>query len=268
MGDGNETGRATEAESAMMAELARSGSLAERSAWAAKWAARVTAADAAVLFVLDPGQATLVSTGAFGEAASRSLHKTAFRDGGLAAEVLRERGIRVVREDAADPLVAALPSRASTALVAPLLLEKGAAGIVVVGLSRGARARAPHGPRAVPAPRGGVRRSGPRGGGADGRPPGCHRAPDEPLRRHEGVRLDDRTRRALHARRAQGCGFRRRRGRVALVLRLREGRRLSGRHGYQRELRRCKSARLRRGVPRGRRPRGSHDPEEERDRGR
>jgi RND family efflux transporter MFP subunit len=134
MGDVNETGRATEAESAMLAELARAGSLAERSAWAARWAARIVAADSAVLFVVDPGQSTLVSTGAFGETAMRSKRKTASREEGLAAEVLRERETRIVRGDAADPLVVALPRRATTALVAPLPLEKGAAGIVVLGL--------------------------------------------------------------------------------------------------------------------------------------
>jgi RND family efflux transporter MFP subunit len=134
MGDVEGTGRAAEAESAMLAELARAGSLAERSAWAARWAARLVAADSAVLFVVDPGQSTLVSTGAFGETATRGKRKTASREEGLAAEVLRERETRIVRGDAADPLVVALPRRATTALVAPLPLEKGAAGIVVLGL--------------------------------------------------------------------------------------------------------------------------------------
>jgi RND family efflux transporter MFP subunit len=135
MGDVEGTGRAAEAESAMLAELARAGNLAERSAWAARWAARLTAADAAVLFVVDPARATLVSTGAFGEGAARSLRKTASREEGLAAEVLRDRGTRLVRGNSVDPLVVALPGRAATALVAPLPLEKGAAGIVVLGLS-------------------------------------------------------------------------------------------------------------------------------------
>ncbi len=134
MADVEGTGRAAEAELAMLAELARAGNLAERSAWAARWAARLAAADAAVLFVVDPVHATLVSTGAFGEAATKSLRKTVSREEGLAAEVLRDRGARLVRGDAVDPLVAALPVRAATALVAPLLLEKGAAGIVVLGL--------------------------------------------------------------------------------------------------------------------------------------
>ena len=134
MGDVNGTGRAAEAELHMLAELARTGNLAERSSWAAKWSAKLAAADAAVLFLVDPVQATLVSTGAFGEGASKSLRKTVSREGGLAADVLRERGIRVVRGDAADPLVAALPVPAATALVAPLLLERGAAGIVVLGM--------------------------------------------------------------------------------------------------------------------------------------
>ncbi len=135
MVDVNATGRAGEAEFAMLAELARAGNLAERSAWAARWAARLTDADAAVLFVVDPVHATLVSTGAFGEGATRSLRKVASREEGLAADVLRDRGARLVRGDTADPLVAALPVRAATALVAPLLLEKGAAGIVVLGLA-------------------------------------------------------------------------------------------------------------------------------------
>ncbi len=128
---------AAEAEVAMLAELARCAGLGERSTWAARWAARLSGADTAVLFVADPAQALLVCTGASGEEAAKSLRRTVSRETGLARDVLHDRGARMVRLDEiasiADPLVQTLPAGAAAVLVAPLLLERGAAGIVGLG---------------------------------------------------------------------------------------------------------------------------------------
>ena len=108
---------AAEVEDAMLAELARCTGLGERSMWAARWAARLSGADTAVLFVVDPAQAALICTGASGDAAAKSLRRAFPRETGLARDVLRDRGARLVRTDEiaslADPLVQAVPGGAA-----------------------------------------------------------------------------------------------------------------------------------------------------------
>ena len=125
-----------EVEAAMLAELARCESLGEKSAWAARWAAKIAGADASLVFAGDPLQPTLVCTGAFGEGAVKSLRRTVSRETGLARDVLRDRGARLIRREEiaslGDPLLKELPGGAEGAILAPLLLEKGTAGLVVL----------------------------------------------------------------------------------------------------------------------------------------
>jgi len=130
-------GRETpEVEAAVLAELARCESLGEKSAWAARWAAKLAGADASLVFAGDPLQTTLVSTGAFGEGAAKNLRRTVSRESGLARDVLRDRGARLIRREEiaslADPLLGDLPEGAGGTIVAPLPLERGAAGLVVL----------------------------------------------------------------------------------------------------------------------------------------
>jgi RND family efflux transporter MFP subunit len=126
----------TEVEAAALAELARCESLGEKSAWAARWAATLAGADASLVFAGDPAQATLVCTGAFGEGAAKSLRRIVSRETGLARDVLLERGARLIRREEiaslADPLLKELPGSAEEAILAPLPLEKGTAGLVVL----------------------------------------------------------------------------------------------------------------------------------------
>src|SRR5207344_40849 len=114
-----------EADAAMLAELARCTGLAERSAWAARWACRISGADEGVLFVADPARAALLCTGTSGESAAKSTRKSVSSGSGLARDVLRDRATRVVRTDEAafrsDPLVLAVGSGASAIAVSPLL---------------------------------------------------------------------------------------------------------------------------------------------------
>ena len=125
-----------EVEAATLAELARCESLGEKSAWAARWAAKIAGADASLVFAGDPLQPTLVCTGAFGERAAKSLRRTVSRETGLARDVLRDRGARLIRREEiaslGDPLLKELPGGAEGAILAPLLLEKGTVGLVVL----------------------------------------------------------------------------------------------------------------------------------------
>lgn len=127
---------AAEAEAAMLAELARCDSLGEKSAWAARWAAKLAEADASLVFAGDPVQPTLVCTGAFGEGAAKNLRRTVSRETGLARDVLHDRGARLIRREEitslADPLLRDLPGGVAGAILAPLPLENGTAGLVVL----------------------------------------------------------------------------------------------------------------------------------------
>jgi RND family efflux transporter MFP subunit len=127
-----------ETEAAMLAELARCTGLGERSTWAARWACRLSGADAGGVFVLDPVRSALLCTGVSGEAAARSLRRSVPSNSGLARDVLRDRATRVVRVDEAgareDPLVLAVSAGAAAVCVSPLPLERGAAGVVALGL--------------------------------------------------------------------------------------------------------------------------------------
>ncbi|HEY3350440.1 MAG TPA: GAF domain-containing protein [Thermoanaerobaculia bacterium] len=135
-----ETGRreSGETDAAMLAEFVRCTGLGERSTWAARWACRLSGADAGGIFVLDTVRSSLLCTGVFGEAAARSLRRSVPSNSGLARDVLRDRATRVVRVDEAgareDPLVLAVSAGAAAVCVSPLPLERGAAGVVALGL--------------------------------------------------------------------------------------------------------------------------------------
>jgi RND family efflux transporter MFP subunit len=125
-------------DAAMLAELARCAGASDRAAWAARWASRLCGAENAVLFVLDSARSTLVAAGASGDAAAKILRRSVPSNAGLARDVLRDRATRVVRADdpgvASDALVTAVKAGTSAVCVAPLLLERGAAGVVALGL--------------------------------------------------------------------------------------------------------------------------------------
>jgi len=102
-------------ETIALVELARCETLAQRAAWAARFSARATGADAALLYLADPAQPGFVCAGAWGEETARRLRRTAGRDKGLARDLLRDRVPRLVRggEAAADPLLEGLPPGAA-----------------------------------------------------------------------------------------------------------------------------------------------------------
>jgi RND family efflux transporter MFP subunit len=136
MGDANGTGRAAEAEAGALGELARCETVAQKAAWGARWSARVSGADAALVFGIDVPTGGWIALGAFGEGAAQGLRRVIPRDAGVTREVVRERTPRVLRRSekssASDPLVSSLPESGGVVLVAPLLLDKGAAGVVAL----------------------------------------------------------------------------------------------------------------------------------------
>ncbi len=140
MGDVGETGRAAEAESGALAELARCETVAQKAAWAARWCARLSGADEALVFGVDTPSGGWIALGASGAGAAKGLRRVVPRDGGVVREVTRSRTPRVLRRDDAslgsDPMVSLLPEGPGTVLVAPLLPDKDAAGVVALSFGR------------------------------------------------------------------------------------------------------------------------------------
>ena len=141
MGDVNGTGHGAEAEAGALGELARCETVVQKAAWAARWCARLSGADAALVFAVHAPTGGWIALGASGEGAAKGLQRVVSRDSGVAREVARSRAARVVRRDDAaavsDPLLSALPAGSGAILVAPLLLDKGAAGAVALSFRQG-----------------------------------------------------------------------------------------------------------------------------------
>jgi RND family efflux transporter MFP subunit len=122
-------------ETPVLADLARCETLAQRAAWAARFSARASGADAALLYLADPVQPGFICAGAWGEETARRLRGTAGRDAGLARELVSDRVPRLLRgADAAaeDPLLEGLPEDAAAYLVAPLLEGKTVFGLLAL----------------------------------------------------------------------------------------------------------------------------------------
>ena len=122
-------------ETIALIELARCETLAQRAAWAARFSARATGADAALLYLADSAQPGFVCAGAWGEETARRLRRTAGRDTGLARDLLRDRVPRLLRGGeaaAADPLLEGLPQGAAAYLGAPLLEGKSVFGLLTL----------------------------------------------------------------------------------------------------------------------------------------
>lgn len=132
MGDVNGPGRAPEAESGALGELARCETVAQKAAWAARWCARLSGADEALVFGSDASSGGWIALGASGAGATKSLRRVVPRDAGALREAVRSRAPRVLRrgdpDAGSDPIVSLLPEGPGSVVVAPLLLDKGVAG--------------------------------------------------------------------------------------------------------------------------------------------
>jgi RND family efflux transporter MFP subunit len=136
MGDADDTGRAAEAEPGALAELARCETVSQTAAWAARWCARLSGAEDVLVFGVDAPTGGWIALGASGAGATTSLRRVVARDEGVAREAVRSRTPRALRRGDAtsrlDPLVSLLPDGPGSALIAPLLLDKGAAGVAAL----------------------------------------------------------------------------------------------------------------------------------------
>jgi RND family efflux transporter MFP subunit len=118
-----------------LAELARCETPAQRAGWVARFSARVTEADAALLYLND-ASGNLVCAGAWGEETARRLRRSAGRDSALAREATQGRlPILLRRGDPrahADAVLQGFPPHAAAWAVAPLVAEKTALGLLAL----------------------------------------------------------------------------------------------------------------------------------------
>jgi RND family efflux transporter MFP subunit len=130
------SGRAAEAESGALGELARCETVAQKAAWAARWCARISGADAALILGVDGPSGGWIVLGASGEGVAKNLRRVVPRDVGAVREAARSRAPRVLRRNDAssnsDPIVSLLPEGSGSVLVAPLLLDKSTAGVAAL----------------------------------------------------------------------------------------------------------------------------------------
>ena len=173
MGDGNETGRATEAESAMLAELARCREPRRALGLGGGWAARVSGADGARPLRPGSGPGDARLRRARPARRHRGAAPDASRDGGLAPEVLRDRANPGRARTTPGPPRRRAPLRGRPTALVSRSCSSGERPASSSSASREAPARARlTAPRAVPAPRGGVRRLA-RAAEGGRRPPGA-----------------------------------------------------------------------------------------------
>jgi GAF domain-containing protein len=114
----------TEAEA--LGELARCENLAQTAGWAAKWSARIAAADGALVWTSDTANQSFACVAAEGEGTKPFLRRSVPRDKGIVHELLRDkRPSTIDRKDfqADDLLLKGLPAAIQTTIAIPLEAE-------------------------------------------------------------------------------------------------------------------------------------------------
>ena len=252
-----------DAQVSALAELALCENLAQTSGWAARWSASMAGADATLLWAPDTVHPLFLCIGAEGEGVEKFLRRSAPRDSGYIRDLVRDRQpIVLTGEELAtnDPFVRGLPGYRACIAV-PLEAEGLVVGLLAIFFTEMpdaevALARLEALSRAGGAGAG----TGPARRAQDGRHAPRDRAAHEPLRPVQGVRLDDRRRRAVRSHRSQGRRLRHGRDGLPLDARRRRRRHRRGHRG-QRELRcRVSAGGRRRHARRRRHRRPAGDP--------
>ena len=120
-------GPASRTEAEALGELARCENLAQTAGWAAKWSARIAAADGALVWTPDTASHLFVCVAAEGEGTRPFLRRSVPRDKGTVHELLRDkRPSTIDRKDfqaSQDPLLKGLPAAVQTCAAFPLQAE-------------------------------------------------------------------------------------------------------------------------------------------------
>jgi len=120
-------GPASRTEAQALGELARCENLAQTASWAAKWSARISAADGALVWTPDTANQLFVCVAAEGEGTKPFLRRSVPRDNETVHELLRDkRPSTIDRKDfqtSQDLLLKGLPAAIQTAIAIPLQAE-------------------------------------------------------------------------------------------------------------------------------------------------
>jgi GAF domain-containing protein/multidrug efflux pump subunit AcrA (membrane-fusion protein) len=120
-------GPASRTEAEALGELARCENLAQTAGWAAKWSARIAAADGAIVWTPDTASQLFVCVAAEGEGTRPFLRRSVPRDKETVHALLRDkRSSTIDRKDfqaSQDPLLKGLPAAVQSAVAIPLQAE-------------------------------------------------------------------------------------------------------------------------------------------------
>ncbi len=129
-------GTADRTEAAALGELARCENLAQTATWAARWGARLSGAEGAMIWTPDAAIPIFVCVAAEGEGTRAFLRRSAPRETGTVHALLRDRSAKALdRKDFAssqDPLIKGLPAGTQTCLAIPLEAEGQVIGLMAL----------------------------------------------------------------------------------------------------------------------------------------
>ncbi len=120
-------------EATALAELVLCENLAQTSGWAARWSAKISGADGALLWVPHSVEPLFLCIAGWGEETEGNLRRSASRDEGIVQQLLRDRTVVVFDRSqiraSGDPWLTGLPSYVQECVAIPLEIDR-----LVVGL--------------------------------------------------------------------------------------------------------------------------------------
>lgn len=120
-------------EAAALAELVLCDTLAQTSGWAARWSAKISGADGALLWVPHSIDPVFLCIATSGEGTERNLRRSASNAAGIVQQLLRDRTVvnfdRSQLRMSDDPWLSGLPSNVQECIAIPLEIDR-----LVVGL--------------------------------------------------------------------------------------------------------------------------------------
>jgi RND family efflux transporter MFP subunit len=123
-------------EASALAELALCENLSQTSGWAARWSAQLSGADGALLWAPDAIAPLFLCIGGHGDGTRAMLRRSAPREGGLAGELVADRGVVSLEgtqlSQSQDPLLLGLPPWPEACVAIPLEAEDLVVGILIL----------------------------------------------------------------------------------------------------------------------------------------
>jgi serine phosphatase RsbU (regulator of sigma subunit)/anti-sigma regulatory factor (Ser/Thr protein kinase) len=126
----------SQTEAAALAELVLCENLAQTSGWAARWSAKISGADGALLWVPHSVNPAFLCIAAWGAGTEENLRRSASREEGIVQQLMRDRAVaifdRAQIRASSDPLLSGLPSYVQECIVIPLEIDRLIVGVMAL----------------------------------------------------------------------------------------------------------------------------------------